>query len=285
VSTPPFLSLPEGAVARTLSTSRGPFAVHEALPPGGARPGRTALLVPGFTGSKEDFIAVLGLLAGAGYRVVSIDQRGQFETPGPAAPEGWTLAAFGADVLAVAAALDAGPVHLLGHSFGGLVVREAVLADPTVARSLVLLCSGPAALDQRAEVLGRMADGIDTVGLAPVWAITRMMELESGSEPHQDPAVTAFLERRFMSNDPGCLAAMARILATTGDRTTELAEVAPPTLVMCGEDDDAWDPKIQQQTASQLRARFVSLPEAAHSPAAERPEVTARQLAEFWDAS
>jgi len=184
----------------------------------------------------------------------------------------------------VARALTKKPA-VIGHSFGGLVVREAVLADPTVARSLVLLCSGPAALDQRAEVLGRMADGIDTVGLAPVWAITRMMELESGSEPHQDPAVTAFLERRFMSNDPGCLAAMARILATTGDRTTELAAVAPPTLVMCGEDDDAWAPKIQQETASQLGARFVSLPEAAHSPAAERPEVTARQLAEFWDAS
>ena len=42
----------------------------------------TVLLVPGYTGSKEDFIALLGPLAAAGRRVVAVDLRG----PVPDAP-------------------------------------------------------------------------------------------------------------------------------------------------------------------------------------------------------
>ncbi len=281
--------LPQGAHRTTLETRRGSFAAFEIAaepaPGAAAEAGErgTALLVPGFTGSKEDFIAILRPLATRGFRVVTYDQRGQFETPGPAGPEGWSLEAFGQDVLAVVEAVG-GPVHLLGHSFGGLVVRQALLADPAAARSLVLLCTGPAALDgDRPGLLNLMADGVESVGLAQVRAITRAMDLENGWVPHPDPAVEAFLDRRFLANDPASLAAMARILASATDRTSELAQLDLSILVACGEDDDAWSPKIQEETASQLGARFVSLPEAAHSPAAESPEATARLLAGFWD--
>ena len=54
-----------------------------------------ALLVPGYTGSKEDFLAIAGLLAGRGRQVVAIDMRGQFETPGADDHEGYSPAALG----------------------------------------------------------------------------------------------------------------------------------------------------------------------------------------------
>ncbi|HEY5031611.1 MAG TPA: alpha/beta hydrolase [Actinomycetes bacterium] len=282
MSTPPFLALPAGVCARSLETSRGPFRALEAGDPG--RP--TALLVAGFTGSKEDFVAVLEPLAARGFHVVAYDQRGQYQTPGPAGPEGWTLDAFAADAIAVAVAVAIGarPVHLLGHSFGGLVARAAVLAEPQRFRSLVLLGSGPAALPgEQARLLDMMAAGIDQLGLAAVWTIKRAMDLEGGWQPPEDHRVDAFLEHRFLTNDPGCLAAMARILATTPDRTEELAKVAPPTLVAYGAGDDAWSPEIQSETASRLGAATVSFPEAAHSPAAESPEATVQALAGFWD--
>ena len=96
VSTPAFLGLPPGASTVSVSTARGSFATFVAGDP--ALP--TALLVAGFTGSKEDFIAVLEPLADAGYHVVAYDQRGQYETPGPAGPEGWTSTASRADLRA-----------------------------------------------------------------------------------------------------------------------------------------------------------------------------------------
>jgi pimeloyl-ACP methyl ester carboxylesterase len=280
VSTPPFLELPAGVAARTVDTVRGSFVAFEVGDP--ADP--TALLVPGFTGSKEDFLAVLESLAAAGFHVVAYDQRGQYETPGPPGPEGWTLDGFAADVLALAAVVSRGPVHLLGHSFGGLVARAAVLARPSLFRSLVLLCSGPAGLTgKQAELLEQMAAGIDGYGLATVWTIKHAMDVESGWQPSVDPRVDAFLEERFMANDPGCLASMARILASEPDRTDELRGVAPPVLVAFGVDDDAWTPQIQAETASRLGAETVSFPEAAHSPAAESPGDTVQALAAFWD--
>ena len=60
------------------------------LDPDEGEPHGTALLVPGFTGSKEDFISVLPLLAADGWRVVTYDQRGQYESAGT--PEPYTLA-------------------------------------------------------------------------------------------------------------------------------------------------------------------------------------------------
>ncbi len=283
MSTPPFLDLPDGVTARTLDTRRGGFAVLEARPADGAAAHLPAVLVPGFTGSKEDFVAVLGSIAAAGFPVLAYDQRGQYETPGPAAPDGWTLEAFGADVLAVAAALTDGPVHLLGHSFGGLVARAAVLAEPGRFASLTLLSTGPAALQgHQADLLLRAADGLAAFGQETVWAVMRSMDLEAGKQPPGDPAMEAFLERRFLANDVAGLAAMARLLATEPDRTDDLAEVAPPTLVAFGAADDAWSPEIQGRTASRLGALTVSFPEAAHSPAAESPEATAAALVAFW---
>jgi len=67
-----------------------------------------ALLVPGYTGSKEDFLAIAGLLAGRGRQVVAIDMRGQFETPGADDHEGYSPATLGADIAALVEATAPG---------------------------------------------------------------------------------------------------------------------------------------------------------------------------------
>ena len=284
MSTPLFLEPPAGVCARPLQTSRGTFQALEA----GSAADPPAVLIPGFTGSKEDFIAVIGVLAASGFHVLAYDQRGQYQTPGPAAEQGWTLDGFGADAVAVAQATGGGQrVHLLGHSFGGLVARAAVIAEPSVFQSLVLLCSGPAALPESQAVLLRtFADAVDTMDLATVFELKRAFDLESGWRPPTDPAIDAFLREKFLTSDPGCLAAMARILATEPDRTGELWQAVSAgglrTLVAFGHDDDAWSTEIQATTASRIGASVVSFPEAAHSPAVESPADTAQALAAFW---
>src|SRR4051812_33429085 len=134
------------AEQRTFAGGAGPLA---ALDTGAGAARGTALLVAGYTGSKEDFAPLLAPLAAVGVRAVAIDQRGQYESPGPDDPAAYSVGELGADVLAVAAALRGethGPLHLVGHSFGGLVSRAAVLADPSGFASLTLLGSGPSQL-------------------------------------------------------------------------------------------------------------------------------------------
>ena len=133
MSTPTSLDLPDGVRRTTIHTARGAFAALEAVPASGVCEREAALLVPGYTGSKEDFLAILDLLADDSRQVVAIDMRGQFETPGADDPGGYSAAALGADIAAIMHAT--GARHLVGHSYGGLVGREAVLAGTGARRS------------------------------------------------------------------------------------------------------------------------------------------------------
>ena len=276
VSIPPFLAPPEGVTAHTVPTELGSFAVldNEALV---SQLHGSAVLVPGFTGSKEDFIALLAPLADRGIRAVALDLAGQFESPVAPGSE-LSLASFAAGVRQIAASLPR-PTALVGHSFGGLVVREAVLSDPGAADGLVLIASGPAAIPaHQQQVLQMFVQVMGGFGLAAVWQGKRAMDSAAGVQMPA-PEVDEFLTRRFLANDPTSLTAMIEELCSATDLTDTLAAVAPPSLVIIGELDDVWPLDEQRQMASRLGATVVSLPSVGHSPAVDAPEEVANAIA------
>jgi pimeloyl-ACP methyl ester carboxylesterase len=287
VSTPTSLELPEGTRRVTVESARGAFAALEALPVAGAPARGTALLVPGYTGSKEDFILLLDQIAAAGHRVLAVDMRGQYQTPGPDDPAAYDPAELGRDIAALARAT--GAVHLLGHSFGGLVAREAVLHGSYTPGSLTLMCSGPAALHgPRADELRFMLDFL--AGTAPedfgakiaeIWHDVLQPQAVADGTPGP---VIAFLGERLLANSPAGLATMATHLLTAPDKTAELASRHIPTLVLHGAGDNAWPPAQQADMASRLNARHTAIPAAAHSPAVEAPAATASAMISFWAA-
>ena len=293
MSTPTSLELPDGVRPATIRTTRGSFAALDAVPASGVCERETALLVPGYTGSKEDFLSVLGQLADRGRRVVAIDMRGQYETPGPAQDDGFSPGALGADIAAVIEAV--GARHLLGHSYGGLVVREAVLGAAAAVGSLTLMSSGPSALTgpRAAELSGVLAALGAAYGSAPdpaelqaaIGGLWRdYLEPQAVAAGVQGPII-AFLAKRMLSNDPTGLVLMARHILTAPDRTAELARAQIPMLVLYGENDNSWSPDTQEDMARRLGARRVCIPGAEHSPAVEAPATTAAALTQFWDAA
>jgi pimeloyl-ACP methyl ester carboxylesterase len=280
VSTPPFIRLPDGVEATRVPASRSELAALVAEPPNGRR-SSPVLLVPGFTGSKEDFIAVLTPIAAAGHPVVAIDQRGQFESPGEDEPSAYDVAALAEDVLAVVRHLGRG-VHLLGHSFGGLVARAAALAEPALLRSLTMLSSGPGAIPHpAASNLELISKALPVMDLDAIWAAKRQLEAPAETEP-PPPEIEDFLRRRFLANHPTALLRFAEQLLTEEDRVAELASVDLPVLVAYGPGDDAWPPQVQAEMARRLGARVAVIDGAGHSPAAEHPEATAAAFLEFW---
>lgn len=282
VSTPPHLRLPPCARAHVVATRRGEFAVHEALPPAGAE-GATVLLVPGFTGSKEDFITVLAPLAAAGHRVLALDQRGQYETAGPEDPAAYDLEALGADLIAVVAAAGDGPVHLVGHSFGGLSSRAAAIAAPAAFRSVTLLCSGPGAVpEDEANKARLLLELLTELELPQIWALVSSAAEANGERADVPAEVVEFMGRRFLGSAKAGLAAMGAQLIATADRTCELAATDLPTLVAYGEDDFIWPLAEQDDMARRLGARLEVIRGAAHSPAVQRPAELVAVLTDFW---
>lgn len=262
----------------TLELSGRPLAALRS----GAHDAADVLLVPGYTGSKEDFGPLLDLLAAAGYRVTAIDLPGQYESPGPDDPADYRPTALAGVIRDVARQLG-GAVHLVGHSFGGLVCRAAVIDEPTLFADLVLMSSGPSALNgARRQRIDQLAPVLPVAGLAGVYAA---MQSAAAAEPgYQAPPaeLARFLEERFLAGSTAMLAGMGEALCTEPDRVAELAATGVPCLVVHGGDDDAWPPGIQAEMAGRLRARYAVIPAAAHSPAVESTAPTAAVLIDFW---
>lgn len=283
MSTPRTLTLAANVARSDVETSRGRFAVLTSRPHDSSLPRGSVLFVPGFTGSKEDFAALLPLLADVGWSVASYDQRGQFESPS-AAGDDFSLSGFAGDALSVAAELfgTAERVHLVGHSFGGLVGAAAAINSPDAWASLTLLCSGPGGFvgPARSEPLVAV-ETLERNSLEQAYQLKMQRDRERG-RPQPSPEIERWLHSRFLANSAQSLAAIARHLADAPDLTPKLTALDLPVWVVRGERDDAWPHPVQDRLAAALGTRVVVIQDAAHSPAWEQPEQTRDAVVRLW---
>lgn len=285
------LPLAGGVEPLALEVGVGALTALRARPrDGGGLPvaGRgSVVLVPGFTGSKEDHRLLLPLLAEHGWDAWTYSQRGQADSVAPAGTGAYRLADFATDALEVldlVAQTRAGepgggdtPVHLLGHSFGGVVARAAAIARPTAVDSLTMLCSGPHGWpDRKADVEARLlaAAGVD------LW---RLDNPDRADVPDADLTEDErFLRERSARTSTDNLLGAVAILRDPVDTTPALAATGLPVLVAHGVDDDAWPQVWQASMAERLGARYAVIEDAGHLPNVENPAATAALLDAFW---
>lgn len=245
------------------------------------------LLVPGYTGSKEDFAPILGGIAEGGLQAVSVDLPGQFESPGPDDESAYRPAPLGKVVAGLVEFLarQGKPVILLGHSYGGLVARAAVLAGAPIA-GLTLLDSGPSALPEgpRRQALGLGEPLLRERGLVAAYAVREEMSARFPSWVRLPAELKDFFRHRFTSSSPFGLLGMADGLRHEPDLVAELAAALgdKPRLVVAGEGDDAWNVESQRDMAGRLAAPFALVPNAAHSPNTENPLGLLEVLLPAW---
>lgn len=287
LSTPPHVNLPPIASIEDWHVRNTHRAV---LTAGMSECDAWALLIPGFTGSKEDFIALPEPLLAGGFGMVTFDQIGQHESAGSDDPEDYALDELARDTAAIIEYAKHrfgrnDEPHVLGHSFGGLVAQQALVAEHLAPQSFIAFCTGPGGLPpERWGALPALVDALPHTDLGELWR--RKLELDAESGAPMPPAeVQEFLASRWMRNHPRQLKQFAQILMDQPEFTERLRRVVDSGLrmaVMWGEFDDAWPLSMQQAMADRLGVPGIELPGVGHSPNAEDPAATAAALLRFW---
>ncbi|MFP5312248.1 MAG: alpha/beta fold hydrolase, partial [Actinomycetes bacterium] len=124
------------------------------------------VLVPGATGSKEDFSLMMPDLVDAGYYALAYDLAGQYQSAG-AGPENlipprkhYDYRLFVGDFLAVLET-TATPAHVVAYSFAGIIAQLAYVERPGLFRSLTLLGCPPEP--------GQSFRGVSRIGRFSTW--------------------------------------------------------------------------------------------------------------------
>ena len=262
--------LPPGTERFSIPAPSGRLAAIALGPVGAPR----VLLVPGATGSKEDFVLLAPILAGAGYRVESFDLAGQYESaaagPPPGRPFDYDL--FVADLVAVLESGDT-PVHVLGYSFAGLVAELALARRPELFASLVLLTTPP--------VPGQTFRGVRWLGpvsgLVPPHTIASLMIWGIvTNRNHTRPGRLALARMRFGFTRRTSLDEIMGLMKHTPDVRSELAGSPVPMLIAVG-DRDLWTLRLHRRFADRIGADLRVYP-AGHSPCETTPHQLARDL-------
>ncbi|MBA8989713.1 pimeloyl-ACP methyl ester carboxylesterase [Curtobacterium pusillum] len=278
---PPFghLPTPAGVDVVGIDVPVGRLTAYRVVPSGRSK--GIVLVVPGYTGSKEDWRTFMPLLRDAGWTAVAISRRGQADSAAPDGRGAYTLEQEAADVVRVAGLLDDGaPVHLIGHSLGGVIVRAAAIASPASFRDVTLFCSGPYGWPNRkfAEK-GIVAETRTNRALFdaqnPLWA---------GRPDDELPDDPRFARFRFDHTSVLSILGGAAILEDPTDTTEALRDTGLPTLVAHGVWDGAWPIPWQRDMASRLGADYEVIPESYHGPQVENPLGTLAVFDAFMNA-
>jgi len=113
------------------------------------------------------YLTLAAPAANAGIEVISYDLRGHGRSDRP--PTGYTVADAVDDLAALLAELDvAGPVHLVGNSFGGTVAFSFAHRFPDRVASLVAIESEPATRSWSRKIADRLDEGAEKLVQAEV---------------------------------------------------------------------------------------------------------------------
>ena len=246
---------------------------------GGSSP--PVLLVMGLGMSSTGWWRTVPVLAEAGLRVLTFDNRGvgrSERSPGP-----YTVAAMAADAVAVLDAAGVESAHVYGISLGGMIAQEVALRHGERVRALVLGATTPggaahappdaatlAFLDQRAQMTAEHA----------VWAsvpinYSARTRAQGGDRIAEDIAqrLRFPVEAEYYS---------AQLAAAQGhDAAARLGEIRAPTLVVHGTEDVLIPPANGERLAAAIPGAELALwPGAAHLYFTDEPEAD-RGVARF----
>ena len=251
--------------------------------------GRPLLIVHGYTGRAADFADFVEPLAAAGWHVVAPDLRGHGASSKPTSESDYSLDLFATDLIGLADQVGFEHFVVLGHSMGGMITQQLVLAHPDRIDGVILMDTGHGALDVDPALIElgvtvARNDGIDVV--ADLMAAMDDDPLTTDAyrrKVAEDPSYAARGDRNLRACSAAMFAAMLQQIPEQTDRLDRLGAIAAPTLVLVGEEDTPFRDPSERMAAAIPDAQLVVLPGGGHSPQFEAPEAWWAAVSTFLD--
>lgn len=169
---------------------------------------------------------------------------------------------------------------LIGNGFGGTVALAFALAHPERIAKLVVSDAAAAFPDEGRNQFEVMATKVAEGGLGAIAEIAAK-RVFSPSYLAAHPDLIDERKRVLMAIDPKAFQAACKILQEA-DLTPLLHRLAVPTLVVCGELDQATPPPLNKVIAEKAPgATYVELPGCGHCPPLEQPEQFLAAIRQF----
>jgi len=173
-------------------------------------------------------------------------------------------------VMGVLAHVNAGPVHLVGISFGGMVAQTMAIARPDLVRSLTLVatsCTFPEAIRQVVRERGQVAR---TGGMATIAPLHLERWFPSAFRT-QRPDVLDRAAKLLLQQDPELHASLWDIVAAV-DVEQRLSALTCPTMVVTGGEDMSASAAAGQLIVNQIAgATLQVVADCGHFPPVETP--------------
>jgi proline-specific peptidase len=257
------------------------------------------LCLHGGPGMPHGYLKPLEALAERGRQVIFYDQVGCGNSERVHNPELWTLPLFVEELGVVRQALGLERVHLLGHSWGGMLALEYALTQPSGLASLIIASSGASSAQWNAEIQRLRAELPPEIQAALqkhelAWTTEDLEYLEAEKffadqhlcrlEPLPDYMDETFLELRQEVYHTMC--GESEIMGVTGnlkdwDIIERLPEIHVPTLITCGRYDEATPALAETMRRGLPNAELVIFEQSAHFAFAEEPKHFRQEIEQF----
>ncbi|OPF78853.1 hypothetical protein VT50_0217625 [Streptomyces antioxidans] len=249
---------------------------------GGPTGGDTALLWPSvLSDGRTSWGAHLPVLHQLGWRTLLVDPPGTGGS-GPAA-RAFTMEECATAAIRILDASAADRAAILGLSWGGFVGLRVALAAPERVSALVLSNTSTRRPSLLPRQRARLSSYLVRAGVPRGLGRRTVAAMLSESSRRADPG---FTERLAAGADRLARAQLARVVRSVLANRTDVADALPritaPTLVIAGEEDQAFARVHAEELAGRIPgARLEVLPHVGHMAPREAPGAVARLLDGF----
>jgi 3-oxoadipate enol-lactonase len=240
--------------------------------------GEPLVLVHGYTGDITDWRHQIPEFSRS-HRLLIMDLRGHGRSEAPSDRSSYNITTMASDVEELVEQVGFDRYHLLGHSMGGGIVQEIALRSPQKLLSLILQDTSLKFVMTGDPVMDNWRNARMTLAEAGDMAAVAELPPPVPPPPHMPAARLEETKARLSKMSPDAFIGAWQALESWEGTAERAARITAPTLIIYGD----LDAPMLIQGLSRLaqlipNVRVEVIPEAAHSPQWERPELFNRAL-------